>query len=157
MITQAEFAGILHQQQLKCGIKPGRMAVAQTAPKAIRARGRRRTPGQMNATEAKYAAYLEHRQRVGEIVWYGFEAVTLKIAPDCRWTVDFMVMLPDGAIEMLDTKGGKKNKRTGKRTFHAEEDAIVKVRAAAAKFSMFSFAVIFPTPGGGWGRKDFEP
>lgn len=123
----------------------------------LRARGRRRTPGQMNGTESKYADYLEQRKLAGEIVWYAFECITLKIAPDCRLNVDFMVMLPDGTIEMLDTKGGKKNKRTGERTYHAEEDAIIKVRTAAAKFSMFIFAVVFPTPGGGWGRKDFEP
>lgn len=124
---------------------------------ALRARGRCRTPGQMNGTEKAFAAHLENRQRAGEIVWYAFEAVTLKLAPDCRLTIDFMVMLPDGTIELLDTKGGKKNKRTGEQTFHAEDDAVIKLRTAAAKFSMFNFAVVFPVPGGGWGRKDFEP
>ena len=65
----------------------------------------RHTPGVMNRLEANYAQYLELRKRANEIVHYAFEAVTLKIAADCRYTPDFMVVNKDLEVEFHEVKG----------------------------------------------------
>ena len=60
--------------------------------------------GAMNKTEAAYAQKLELHKRAGEVLWYAFEGVTLKLADGCRYTPDFAVMLADGVIEMHEVK-----------------------------------------------------
>src|ERR1035438_5792026 len=70
---------------------------------------------EMNSTERRYAQYLDLQKAVGEILWYGFETVTIKLGPDCRFTPDFLVMLSDGSLSFHDTKGSKAIK-TGKRS-----------------------------------------
>ncbi len=120
-------------------------------------RGTKRIPGTMNKVEAKYAAHLDGLQRAGEIEWFKFEGVTLKLAPDCRLTVDFFVMLNDGTLEAHDVKGTKRKMSSGMAvgyTYFAEEDAIIKIRTAAELFP-FRFCVVYFTPSG-WGRKDFS-
>lgn len=100
-------------------------------------------PGQMNKTEAAYDLHLDAMKHHGEIAWYKFEGITLKLAPDCRLTVDFAVMRADGLFEMHDVKGSP----------HVyTDDAKVKMKVAAASFP-FVFKVAFPVPkkdGGGW-------
>lgn len=105
------------------------------------AKGRHKhKPGEMNAQEREYAARLDMRKRVGEIELFMFEAVTLKLAPDTRYTPDFGVMLTDGTFEFHEVKG------------HMEDDAWVKIKVAAAMFP-FRFVLARKRPkkhGGGW-------
>ena len=110
------------------------------------AKGRltRRTPGTMNGLEAKYAATLTIDQASGAIVGYWFEAVTLKLAPDTRYTPDFMVLHNDGTLEFREVKG------------FMEDDAWVKLKVAADKFPIFRFTLIrqkLKRDGGGWDVK----
>lgn len=111
------------------------------------AKGRQRpTPGTMNKTEAKYAAELEERQKAGEIAWWGFEAVKLRLADKTFYTPDFVVMYGDGRIELVEVKG------------FWEDDARVKIKVAAAQFWMFTFTALMPRAkkdGGGWKREEF--
>jgi hypothetical protein len=65
---------------------------------------------------------LRARQLTGEIAWFAFEAVTLKLADDTRYTPDFAVMLTNGTIEMHEVKG------------FMRDDARVKLRVAARLF-----------------------
>ena len=108
-------------------------------------RGQRRAPGTMNKTEAAYGAHLEDRESRGEVLWYRFEGLTFKLAPDCRYTPDFLVMLPDGLMECHECKG-----------FWAEDEKI-KIRLAADLFP-FRFVAMKKQAkkrGGGWSREDF--
>ena len=108
------------------------------------ARGRR-VPGEMNGTETRYSVELEGRKRLGEIEWYAFEAITFKLGKDCRYTPDFIVMLPDGLLEAHEVKG------------RWEDDALVKVRVAAAMFP-FRFVALEAQPkklGGGFKTREF--
>lgn len=89
----------------------------------------RHKPGVMNGTESKYAQMLELKKRAGEIKEYFFESMTLKIAQDCRYTPDFMVINKDMEIEFHEVKG------------YWLDDARVKVKVAAAKFP-FRFVAI---------------
>lgn len=112
------------------------------------ARGRftRHKSGEMNKTEAAYAAdVLEQRKQAGEIVSYWFERFTFKLADDCRYTPDFVVMLASGELECHETKG-----------FWAD-DAKVKIRVAASLFP-FRFVAIqkqSKKDGGQWVYQEF--
>ncbi len=113
-----------------------------------RARGRavRRKPGEMNGTERRYLEeVLENDQRAGRIAQIQFETITLKLAPDTRYTPDFFVLTADGLIEFHESKG------------HMEDDAWVKLKVAAAQHPWFRFVlakVKRKKDGGGWDIKD---
>ena len=77
----------------------------------------------MTGTEKLWAVSLEARKRRGEIHEWMYERVTLKLGDDLRYTPDFFVILPDGLIEIYETKGA-----------FIREDARVKLRAAAEMF-----------------------
>lgn len=83
-----------------------------------------------NATEAEYGRILEARLRRGEILGYGFEAITLR-AMDMEYTPDFHVWrVSDAALvdprlasiehDLIEIKGGYK-----------WEDSVVKWKAFA--------------------------
>lgn len=108
------------------------------------AKGRLRA-GVMNGTEAAYAQTLEMRRRAGDVAWFKFEGVTLKLADGCRYTPDFAVMLADGTLEMHEVKG------------FWTDDARVKIKVAAESFPMRFIAVYKQTKslGGGWKFEEF--
>jgi hypothetical protein len=109
------------------------------------AKGPRRVAGQMNRTEAAYSELLEARRLAGEIRAWWFEAVTLKLAHDCRYTPDFLVQLADGALECHECKG------------FWRDDARVKIKVAADKFPFRFVAVkkLRKKDGGGWQEEEF--
>lgn len=69
-----------------------------------RALGRLKT-GQMNKTEAAYASYLEGLKHAGQVLWYRFEGVKLRLADNTFLTVDFSVLAASGHLEMHEVKG----------------------------------------------------
>ena len=96
--------------------------------------------GTMNGTESRYASLLEVRKRAGEIQWYAFEMVTIKLAADTRYTPDFCVMIANGELEFHETKG------------RMQDDALAKIKVAARLFPA-RFYLIYAKPkklGGGW-------
>ncbi len=111
-----------------------------------RAKGRHK-PGVLNKTEVAYAETLEVRKLAGDIAWYAFEAVTLKLAFDTRYCPDFIVMRSDGQLECHEVKG--RTKINGKESPYCMDDAKVKIKVAAEKFP-FRFLMVFPLSGGGW-------
>lgn len=104
--------------------------------------GRLKT-GAMNKTEAIYCALLEARKIAGEVLWYRFEGVKLRLADNTFLTVDFAVMLASGELEMHEVKGS---------TGIFADDARVKMKVAAEAYP-FRFIVAYPRAkktGGGW-------
>lgn len=101
-------------------------------------------PGRMNKTEAAYDQHLRARHAAGEVKWWVFERMKLRLAANTFFTVDFLVQLASGALECHEVKG-----RKGER-FWAEEDAKVKVKVAAELFPVFTFRIVWPAKGGGW-------
>lgn len=102
-------------------------------------------PGEMNRTEQAYSLLLAERQANGEVAWWAFEGVTLKLAEGSRYTPDFFVMLVDGTLECHEVK----SRWLG--------DAKTKMRVAAEKFP-FRFQAMFAVPkrdGGGWKVEEF--
>jgi len=98
-------------------------------PEAQQTRIRHAT-GQMNGMEKRYAVYLDMRILTKEIAGWKFEAVKLKLAPATFWTPDFELVMPDGRIELHETKG------------HWEDDARVKIKIAAQAFPEFLIVAV---------------
>lgn len=101
-------------------------------------------PGVMNKTEARYDQHLRARHAAGEVRWWVFERLKLRLAAGTFFTVDFLVQLASGALECHEVKGRKGN------GYWAEEDAKIKIKVAADQFPVFGFVIVWPAKGGGW-------
>lgn len=95
--------------------------------------------GTMNRTESAYSAFLELRKRAGEVVWFEFEAIKLRLADKTFLTMDFAVMLADGELQLHDTKGGP-----------IMEDSWAKIKIAADMFPLRFFIVRKGKSPNGW-------
>ena len=101
---------------------PGRLAVKTPDNPKERMQALGRLPsGTMNKTEAAYSRRLEALKFSGEIVWYEFEPINIRLAPNTHYKVDFLVMTKTGEIEAHEVKG------------FWTDDARVKIKVAAAK------------------------
>ena len=101
--------------------------------------------GQMNKTEAAYMAVLATRLHAGELAWFRFEGVKLRLADNTFYTPDFSVMCADGQMEMHEVKG------------FWTDDARVKIKVAAEMYP-FRFLAIRQdkkSPGG-WSYERFS-
>ena len=101
--------------------------------------GRLKT-GVMNNTETAYSAYLALLKHAGEIEWYRFEGMKLRLADNTFLTVDFAVMQKGGRLEMHEVKG------------FMTDDANVKLKVAADMypFPFFVCRAKAKKHGGGW-------
>jgi hypothetical protein len=107
--------------------------------------GRLKT-GEMNKGETAYAAELERQKASGEVLWWKFEGLKLRLADNTFLTVDFAVMVKDGTLEMHEVKGG-----------FWQDDARAKTKIAAAMYP-FRFIALRPEAkkrGGGWIVEEF--
>ena len=113
---------------------------------ALFALGRLKT-GERNKTEQAYEDLLKAMQIAGEILWYKFEGVKLRLADNTFYTPDFFVMMASGQLEAHEVKGG-----------YWMDDARAKIKIAA---DMYPFRFIAAKPkakknGGGWEIEVFE-
>lgn len=80
---------------------------------------------------------------------YWFESLKLKIADGKCWlTPDFLILRPDGSLELHDTKGS---------SAVFMDDAKVKMKVAASQYP-FPVFVVYPRPkkdGGGWTYEEY--
>jgi hypothetical protein len=86
-------------------------------------------PGERNRTEAAYEQHLEYLKRAGEIAWYRFEGIKLRLADNTFLTPDFAVMLADGRMQLHEVKG------------FWTDDAKVKTKVAAESYP-FEFVIV---------------
>ena len=98
------------------------------AKQGMQALGRLKT-GQMNKTEEAYAKHLQSLQHTGEVVWYKFEGVKLRLADNTFYSPDFAVMLASGEMVMMEVKG------------FMTDDANVKIKVAADMYPFRFFLV----------------
>ncbi|MCG8990862.1 DUF1064 domain-containing protein [Laribacter hongkongensis] len=110
----------------------------------IQALGRLKA-GQMNKTEAAYAAELQARQVAGEVAWYRFEGLKFRLADNTFYTPDFAVMLASGVMEAHEVKG------------FWRDDARAKIKIAADQYPFRFIAVTAKAKkaGGGWSVESF--
>lgn len=101
--------------------------------------------GKLNKTEMAYESTLKQLQIIGDVIWYKFEGMKLKLADNTFYTPDFAVMLKNGEIEMHEVKG------------YWQDDAKVKIKVAADMYP-FKFIAIKARAkklGGGWSIEEF--
>ena len=106
--------------------------------------GRLKT-GEMNKSEAAYAADLDLQKHAGMILWWKFEGIKLRLADNTFYTCDFAVMMADGTMEMREVKG------------FFEEKAKIKIKVAASLYP-FKFVVVRKksrSDGGGWSTQEY--
>ena len=110
----------------------------------IYALGRLKT-GVMNKTEAAYFDRLRALEQVGQVLWFKFEAIKLRLADNTFYTPDFAVLAADGVMELHEVKG------------FWQDDARAKIKIAAAMFPFRFFAVKVKAKrdGGGWDVEEF--
>lgn len=111
----------------------------------LQALGRLKT-GQMNKSEARYEAeVLKPLLHAGEIAWYRFEGLKLRLADNTFYTPDWVLMRSDGALECHEVKG------------FWTDDARVKIKVAAASFPLrfIAVSVAKKADGGGWKVEEF--
>jgi hypothetical protein len=84
----------------------------------------------MNKTEARYAKHLELSRQVGEIATWRFECLRFKLAEKTYYNPDFMVILPNGLVELHEVKG------------FFEDDARVKIKVVAEMYPEFAFIAV---------------
>jgi hypothetical protein len=107
-------------------------------PAITKAKGRRRfEPGRMNKLETAFAAHLDLRKAAGEVAGWWFEALKLRLADNTFYFPDFLVMLGDGSLELVEVKA---TWSTGKAGW--KDDSRVKWKVAAEKYPLFAFVAV---------------
>jgi hypothetical protein len=97
--------------------------------------------GVMNRTETAYAGLLEARRLAGDVLWYEFEGMTLRLARRTHYRPDFPVLTPTG-LQFHEVKG------------FMRDDAWLKLKMAARAFP-FQFIVVRRTKGE-WSFQEVE-
>lgn len=114
------------------------------SPNKFFALGRLKT-GERNKTEAAYEDTLRAMQARGDVLWFRFEGMKLRLADNTFYTPDFAVMRHNGQIEFHEVKG------------FWQDDAKVKIKVASDAYP-FKFIAVRPKPkkdGGGWQIEEF--
>lgn len=93
----------------------------------IYAKGRR-PPGVMNGLESKWADHLNDLQQAGDVIWWAYEPIRLRLANNTTYTPDFFVMDKSGELQVWETKGG---------IWTAESRVKIKVAAELYPFRFF--------------------
>lgn len=120
----------LDAQRRKCGM------AAAPAPADSTAK-----PRGMNKLEREYARHLELRRIAGEVRWYAFEAVHLRLCDGGgrprTYKPDFVVLLADWSVEFHEVKGWQ------------WEAGMLRFDFAASQFPAFAFR-LFGHDSHGW-------
>ncbi len=114
---------------------PGGAAAGSEPPKAVLTRfsvTETTDEAALNKTEKRY---YQHLKRQG-YQWLAAQAVTLKIADDCRLTPDFAHITREGQFVLTDVKGFQR------------EDALIKMKVAARMFPWARFEIVTYTKSG---------
>jgi hypothetical protein len=139
-------AGAKHRANAALGDKPapGKRETPQgelTPVQRMQQLGRIGT-GRMNKTEAAYELeVLKPQLHAGEILFYRFEAIKLRLADNTFITIDFPVITAAGQLEFREVKG------------RWTDDARAKTKIAAAQFP-FRFIAIHRVGRHGWRSED---
>lgn len=100
----------------------------------------------MNRTEARFASQLEVRRRAGELQWWAFEPMKLRLARGAWYTGDFVALEDSGQLTLYEVKG------------HWEVAARVRIKVAAALYPWLRIVAVKATRGGGaWTFEEIKP
>lgn len=137
-LTEEQWAEI----QARSGYRPN-PAVVTVAPKLPKPR--------MNKWETEYSYELEARKQAGEILWWAFEPMKLRLADKTTYTPDFALLITHnlcgvtwGVLQFHEVKG------------FWRDDARVKIKLAAEMFPFLFVALSRRKGGSGWEREEFR-
>lgn len=116
------------------------MRVQSKSKQGLYALGRLKA-GELNKTEKAYRDLLEEQKTSGEILWYSFDSIKLRLANNTFLSVDFFILTKDFKLQAIDVKGS---------LAIITDDAKVKMKVAADKFPLeFFYAIPKPKKEGG--------
>jgi len=94
-------------------------------PKAFYALGRKPKSERrgMNKTEAEWSAKLEARRIAGDVLWWAYEPIKVRLADRTWYEPDFLVVRAGGELELHEVKGA-----------FVMDDARVKFKVVAEHF-----------------------
>lgn len=124
---------LVSTQQAESPLAP----IATKKPRAKRGTGAVSQRKAMNRWEREYAQRLRELQMAGEVLWFAYEKVKLKLADGTHYTPDFLVVTKAMRIEFREVKG------------FLRDDAAVKFKVAAELFPHFRFVMV-TKDGGAW-------
>jgi hypothetical protein len=84
----------------------------------------------MNGLESRYARHLGLLKLEGKVSAFQYESIAFRLADRTTYNPDFLVILPDGSVEIHETKG------------FMRDDAAVKIKVAARMFPWFTFRLV---------------
>lgn len=116
----------------------------RNSQRRLYALGRLKT-GQRNKTEAAYEQHLELLRRAGDVAWFKFEGVKLRLADNTFYSPDFAVMRADGSMEMHEVKG----------VWLDDARAKIKIAADIYPFKFIAIKKRAVRDGGGWEVEEF--
>lgn len=99
--------------------------------------------GVMNKTERRYSEHLESRKMRGEILWYKFDCINLRLAEKTFYKPDFFVMTSDNELQVHEVKG------------HWEDDALVKIKVASDMYPFLFKSVHWNSKNNAWDFREF--
>jgi hypothetical protein len=121
-------AAELRRMAAERGVLPSTMP--QDAAKATKAPSVRPWHPYRSKWEHAYANHLDMLQAAGRVLAWSYERDRLEIGIGARYTPDFAVMVPGDRLEYHEVKG------------YRREAAMVRIRAAALKYSEFTFVLV---------------
>lgn len=124
-----------------------RLVRADQAKKRFQAKGRL-PKGTMNKTETAYAEeVLEPMRLAGQILWWKFHVIKVRLADGAWYEADFLVMHADMSLAIHETKGE-----------FVTDKGQLKIRLAAEAFPvcrMIKATKLSKKNGGGWKTEEF--
>ena len=113
----------------------------------------RHKPGVMNRTERAFSEYLQEHKLAGLILDWWFEAITLRLAEDTRYTADFLVLELDKTLALVEVKTSYLSKKTQKVVTLAQDDSLVKLKTVS-QFFPFRCKLAVLQPNKTWNIKE---
>ncbi len=98
----------------------------------------------MNRLESRFAAELAAWKATGQIEWWGYESLKLRLAKGAWFKPDFLVIDEFGKFIIYETKG------------FMRESANVRIKVAAETYRFFKFIVVRLVKGQ-WQYTEIEP
>jgi hypothetical protein len=141
------------EQRFKGGdVEQGKASNSKTARASVVRTTAGAQKSRMNRWEQEYALELEARKHAGEILWWGFEAIKLRLADGTWYTPDLAVLewrdirtktlgtpiAKCAEMQFIEVKG------------FLRDDANVKFKVAAELFPWAEFLMYRKKKGGGW-------
>lgn len=107
-----------------------------------------RKPDSLNKTEGRYWDRLVLAQHRGAVSDFKAHTFTFILGPDCRYTPDYFVVLPDGVIEFHEVKGP---------FIRDGDDGMVKLRTATRLLPWFRFVLAQEQKDKTWSLTEMVP